>query len=181
LAGLVLYPFSKAKEALRLYREFATSIPDEVNTSGGLLRSPEGEPVAAIVACHNGSLEEGEKVLHAIRTFGPPLADQIGPMSYRQVQTLLDAATVRRRRYYMKSNMMQHIDDAAIDMLVGRFVTMLSPYSFVFFQQPGNVANRVDTTATAFAHRGALCEWGCLSSWLDPAADDVNVRWTRER
>jgi hypothetical protein len=50
LAGLVLYPFSKAKEALRLYREFATSIPDEVNTSGGLLRSPEGEPVAAIVA-----------------------------------------------------------------------------------------------------------------------------------
>ena len=29
-------------------------------------------------------------------------------------------------------------------------------------------------------HRGALCEWGCLSSWIDPAADDVNIRWTRE-
>ena len=25
-----------------------------------------------------------------------------------------------------------------------------------------------------------MCEWGCLSSWLDPAADDVNIRWTRE-
>ena len=49
LAGLVLYPFSKAKEALRLFREFATSIPNEVNTIGGLLRSPEGEPAAAIV------------------------------------------------------------------------------------------------------------------------------------
>ena len=80
----------------------------------------------------------------------------------------------------MKSNMMQHIDDAAIDTLVERFVTIPSPYSFVFFQQLGNAASRVDTMATAFAHRGALCEWGCLSSWLDPAADDVNVRWTRE-
>jgi berberine-like enzyme len=37
----------------------------------------------------------------------------------------------------------------------------------------------VDARATAFSHRGALCEWGCLSSWLDPAADDMNTRWTR--
>src|SRR5947208_12203815 len=40
--------------------------------------------------------------------------------------------------------------------------------------------NRIEARATAFSHRGALCEWGCLSSWLDPAADDVNVRRTRE-
>jgi FAD/FMN-containing dehydrogenase len=180
LAGLVLYPFSKAKEALTLYRDFATSIPDEVNTIGGLLASPEGEPVAAIAVCYNGSLEAGEKVLRPVRTFGPPLADHISPVSYRQVQTLLDAATVRGRRYYMKSNMMQGISDGAIDTLVERFATIPSPHSFVFFQQLGNAANRVDATATAFSHRGALCEWGCLSSWLEPAADDVNIRWTRE-
>jgi hypothetical protein len=30
------------------------------------------------------------------------------------------------------------------------------------------------------ADRGTLCEWGCLSSWLNPAADDVNIRWARE-
>ena len=50
----------------------------------------------------------------------------------------------------------------------------------MFFQQPGNTANLADDAATAFSPQGALCEWGCLSSWLDPAADDVNVRWTRE-
>jgi len=44
----------------------------------------------------------------------------------------------------------------------------------------GNAINRVDATATAFSHRGALCEWGCLSSWLELAADDVNIRWKRE-
>jgi hypothetical protein len=34
----------------------------------------------------------------------------------------------------------------------------------------------VDATAPAFSHRSAQGEW----NWLDPAADDVNIRWTRE-
>jgi FAD/FMN-containing dehydrogenase len=55
-----------------------------------------------------------------------------------------------------------------------------SPHTLVFFQQLGNAANRVGAQETAFAHRDALCEWGCLSSWLAPAADGTNIRWTRE-
>jgi Berberine and berberine like len=76
--------------------------------------------------------------------------------------------------------MMQRIGDDAIDTLVERFATIPSPLSLVFFQQLGNAANRVDAAATAFSHRDALCEWGCLSSWLDPVADDLNMQWTRE-
>jgi FAD/FMN-containing dehydrogenase len=49
LAGPVLYPFAKAKEALARYRDFATSIPDEVNTIAALMNSPDGDPLAAIV------------------------------------------------------------------------------------------------------------------------------------
>jgi FAD/FMN-containing dehydrogenase len=178
LAGMVIYPFSKAKEALGVYRDFTTAIPDEVNTIGGLLTSADGEPVVVVAVCYNGGLETGEKVLRPLRAFGPPLADHISPMPY--CQALLDAATVRGRRYYVKTNMMQSISDGGIDALIERFATIPSPHSLVFFQQLGNAANRVDATATAFSHRGALCEWGCQSSWLDPAADDVNIRWTRE-
>jgi FAD/FMN-containing dehydrogenase len=100
-------------------------------------------------------------------------------MPYCQVQTLLDAAAVRGRRYYIKSNLMQRISDGAIDTLIERFATIPSPLSFVFFQQLGNAAQRVQATATAFSHRDVLCEWGCLSSWLEPAADAVNIQWTR--
>ena len=87
-------------------------------------------------------------------------------IAYRQVQTLLDAATVRGRRYYSKSNLIRQISDGAIDTLIERFATIPSPLSIVYFQQLGNAANRVGPTATAFSHREALCEWGCLSSWL---------------
>jgi hypothetical protein len=58
--------------------------------------------------------------------------------------------------------------------------TVPSPLSSVFFQPLGNTANRVDAQETAFSHRNALCEGACLSNWLDPTADEVNIRWTRE-
>ena len=179
LAGMVIHPFARAKEALAFYRDFARAIPDEVNTMGGLLTSPDGDLVVVIAVCYNGSLEAGENVLRPLREFGPPAADQIRPMAYHDVQRLFDAATVRGRRYYIKSSFMQHISDGAIEALVARFATVPSPLSFVFFQQLGNAANRIVPTKTAFSHRNALCEWGCLSSWVDPAEDGVNMRWTR--
>jgi hypothetical protein len=102
LAGPVLYPFAKAKEALALYRDFATSIADEVNTIAALMNSPDGDPLAAIVVCYNGNLEAGEKVLRPLRAFGPPVADEVAPTPYCKAQTFFDEAFVRGRRYYFK-------------------------------------------------------------------------------
>ena len=179
LAGMVLHPFTKAKEALAYYRDFAKAIPDEVNTMGGLLTSPDGDLMAVIAVCYNGSLDAGERVLRPLREFGPPVADQIRPMAYREVQTQLDAAAVRGRRYYFKSSFMRSISDDAIDALIDRFANVPSPHTLVFFQQLGNAANRVGVRETAFSQRDALCDWGCQSSWVDPAADGLNIGWTR--
>jgi FAD binding domain/Berberine and berberine like len=180
LAGPVLYPFAKAKEALALYRDFATSIPDELNTVAALMNSPDGDPLAAVVVCYNGSVEAGERVLRPLRTFGPPLADDVAPMPYCKVQTLFDEAFIRGRRYYFKSNFTRSISDAAIATLVEHFATAPSRLSMLYFQQLGNSANRVSATATAFSHRDALCEWGCDAVWTDPVQDGANIRWARE-
>jgi len=180
LAGPVLYPFAKAKEALALYRDFATSIPDEANTVAALMNSPDGDPLAAIVVCYNGSLEAGERVLQPLRSFGPPVADEVAPTPYCKAQTFFDEAFVRGRRYYFKSNFIQTISDEAIATLVEHFTTAPSPLSMLYFQQLGNAANRVGATETAFSHRNALCEWGCDAVWLDPAQDAANIRWARE-
>jgi FAD/FMN-containing dehydrogenase len=180
LAGPVLYPLTKAKEALTVYRDFAASIPDEVNTLAALLTAPDGNPVAAIAVCYNGSAEAGEKALRPVRGFGPPLADEIAPTPYCKIQKLFDEAFVRGRRYYFTSNFTRRISDEAIETLVEHFTAAPSSLSMVYFQQLGNAANRVGATATAFSHRDALCEWGCDAVWLDPTADGANIRWARE-
>jgi len=180
LAGPVLFPLTKAREALTVYRDFAASIPDEVNTLAALLTAPDGNPVAAIAVCYNGSAEAGEKALRPVRGFGPPLADEIAPTPYCKIQKLFDEAFVRGRRYYFKSNFTRRISDEAIETLVEHFTAAPSSLSMVYFQQLGNAANRVGATATAFSHRDALCEWGCDAVWLDAAADGANIRWARE-
>src|SRR5262249_12236189 len=153
LAGPVFYPFAKAKEALALYRDFATSIPDELNTVAALMNSPDGNPLAAVVVCYNGSVEAGERVLRPLRPFGPPVADEVAPMPYLKYQSQFDESFIRGRRYYFKSNFTRSISDAAIATLVEHFATAPSPLSMLYFQQLGNSANRVSATATAFSHR----------------------------
>jgi FAD/FMN-containing dehydrogenase len=59
LAGLVFYPFEKAKEFLTFYRDFSRDIPDELNTIGGLATFPEVGPVAAAIVRYNGPVGRG--------------------------------------------------------------------------------------------------------------------------
>jgi hypothetical protein len=48
------------------------------------------------------------------------------------VQTQLDAAMVRGRRYYSKSSFMRSISDDQIDALNDRFANVLSPLFVTF-------------------------------------------------
>jgi hypothetical protein len=179
LAGMVMHPFERAKEVLRFYGDFSSNIPDELNTMGVLLTSPEGLPMVAIAVCYNGPIDEGEEVLRPVREFGPPLVDQIGQMPYTVIQSLLDEAFPRGRYYYWKANLVEDISDDLIDDLVEHFTTVPSPFSGIVFQQLGNTANRVGKNETAFSHRDARYDCVALSGWTDPAEAETNIRWTR--
>ena len=178
-AGMVMHPFDKAKEVLRFYREFSSSIPDEVNTVGVLLTSPEGMLAAAIAACYNGPLEEGEKALRPLKEFGPPAVDLIQPMPYLAVQTMLDPTFPVGRQYYWKGVLIESISDQLIETLVERFTGVPSPYSVFAFQQLGNSANRVAADATAFSYRNARYDCVIISGWEDPSEEYANIRWAR--
>jgi FAD/FMN-containing dehydrogenase len=180
LAGMVVYPFERAKDVLRFYSDFSTAIPDEVNTIGALLTTPEGLRVAAIAVCYNGALAEGEKVLRPLREFGPPLADHLSPIPYTALQSMMDPTFPRGRQYYWKASLMNHIRDEAINIMVEYFSAVPSPHTLMGFQQLGNATNRVSRDATAFSHRDALYDFLMLSAWEDQAEAERNVQWTRE-
>jgi FAD/FMN-containing dehydrogenase len=165
---------------LKFYRDFSSTIPDAVNTIRRLTTAPDGTKVAAILACYHGPFATGEQVLRPLRTFGPPLIDEIRLRPYQEVQTLLDSASPRGRRYYVKAAFVEAISEATIDTLVAHFAAVPSPFSLMAFQQLGNAPRRVLPEATAFYHRQAQYEWFVQAAWPDPADDAVNIRWARE-
>ena len=120
LGGMVIYPMSEAGEVLRFYRDFSASLPDEAEAYAGLLTSPDGHPVVAVLLGYNGDLAEGERVFAPMRQFGSPLADLVQPMSYVQRQRLLDDVGVHGVRRYWKSGFARELSDDFLDMVVER-------------------------------------------------------------
>jgi len=177
LAGLVLHPFAKAREALQFYRDFSSATHEELTTYAGLLTSPAGAKTVAIGVCYTGPLAEGERLIAPVRQFGPPLEDQIRPMTYTELQNIMDAAYPSRNQYYQKDHILREIGDEAIDIMIEHFARVSSPLSIPFFQQSGGAMRRGDT---AYAHRDALYILVLTTQWRDPAESEHHVRWTRE-
>jgi FAD/FMN-containing dehydrogenase len=180
LGGLVIHPLDHAVELIGFYEEFTQTSPDELGSMAVFVTSPEGERVVAIAVCYNGPVEEGERVLKPLREFGTPLADVISPMSYAQVQGMLDEGFPPGLQNYWKSNFLKGLDDTAIEMIVDHVRNAPSPASAVAIEQLGGAVNRVGTDDTAFNHRNARYNLLIVGMWPDPAAKDENVKWVRD-
>jgi FAD/FMN-containing dehydrogenase len=181
LAGMVVHPMSRAKEVLGFYRDFCRSCPDEMVAAGALMTSPDGDPVAVIVAAYTGDLATGEKAVASLRKFGQPLVDTIAPMSYVALNTLFDAAFpyggVQR---YWKSSFLRELGDDMLDIMITRSAKFLSPMSNVLFFHLHGAATRVDRDSTAFGLRDEQWDYDVISQWTDPAEAAGHIQWTRE-
>jgi len=181
LAGMVVHPIAKAKEVLRFYREFCRGCPDDVVAAAAMMTSPDGEPIAVIVAAYIGDLSAGEKVMAPLRKFGPPLADTIAPTSYVALNSLFDEAFpyggVQR---YWKSSFLKELGDEMLDIMIARSTKFLSPMSNVLFFHLHGAAARVDPNATAFGARDDQWDYDVISQWTDVAESAGHIHWTRE-
>jgi FAD/FMN-containing dehydrogenase len=180
LGGALRYPEAKAREALRVYHEFASTCPDELTTLGSLGRTQDGSLVVGIAVCYCGPLETGERVLQPLRTFGPPLEDTVQPMPYRNLQRAFDAGFPSGQQHYWKASYVKHLSDEAIDVMLRFVAAMPSPTSGVGLQQMHGAASRIDPAATAFTYRDQSYDCNILSQWSDPAESAANIQWTRE-
>jgi FAD/FMN-containing dehydrogenase len=180
LGGIVIHRLDKATEVIKFYDDFTRASPDEVGTFVGFVTSPEGERVMAIFVCYNGDIAIGERVLKPLRAFGPPLADMIGPMSYVQVQRMMDDAFPAGRQNYWKSNFLKGLDTEAIRIIVDRVAKAPSSYSAVAIEQFSGAVKRVGMSDTAFNHRNARYNLLIVGIWSDPAAKAANVKWVRD-
>ena len=178
--GLVAHPFERARDVLRFFRETTASLPDEMSVFGGFIHSPEGAKLAAMVACHSGSLEAGEKALRPLKEFGPPVMDAIGPIPYSQLNGMLDASYPKGALNYWKSSFLQELSDDAIDAMIECFSACPTPMGQMLLEHFHGVATRVGVSATAFPHRKDGYNLLIISEWLQPAENEPCTNWARK-
>lgn len=178
LAGSILHPYDRARDAMRFYQAFASSAPDELSLDAALATTPSGERVFSISPCYIGPIEEGERALKPLRTYGAPIQDQIAPRAYVEIQSAGDANFPRGRRYYWKAQFLRELSDPAIDVLLSTYASAPSG-SLLVLQHVGGAIARVPVTDTPYVNRDALYDCFPISIWDDPEEDVARIRWAR--
>ena len=180
LGGPLAHPWSRARDALRFYRDFTASAPDSLIVYAGLATGPDGLPRLNLRAVFNGRLAEGISTVAPLRQFGAPLLDDIEPRRYVEIQKLVEPAFPAGRFNYWKANFVDVLSDELIDVLIDTFRRVPSPYSIVALEPMGGAVARVAETATAFQHRRSAYSLLILSGWVNEADSVANVAWARE-
>jgi FAD/FMN-containing dehydrogenase len=177
LGGMALY--APTQESLEFFDEFSHACPDDVCTLGLLTTGPDGSLAFAIVVCHCGPIERGEKALAPLRSFGPPLADMIEPRDYLEMQCLTDQAWPPGRLYYWKSSLVRSLSKQAIEVLLRYAARKPTALSAIGLQQLHGEAGRTDADG-AFPHR--FEHYNCIPLFEseDPADVAGGTEWARE-
>ncbi len=181
LAGLVAYPFAKAKEVLRLFRDLTIQAPDQLASGAVLITLPDGTPIIGIPVCYSGPIERGESVVKPLRTFRPILMDQIGAMSYTAAQKLIDGFYPSGLRNYWKSSFLKEINDGVIDTMVAYCAKRPTPMCHGLIEhQLGGAVSRVDSEATAFNFRDVEYSFMSIGQCTTPTETQGCAQWARD-
>jgi FAD/FMN-containing dehydrogenase len=179
VGGMVVHPFSAARDVLRFYGDLITKAPDELTVAAALLTAPDGNKACGIVAAYIGPLEAGEKAVQRIKQFGTPVLDIIGPVPYVGQQSLLENAMPPGFLNYHKADFVRNVSDGLIDAMVDGFSRVPSPQSSALLFPIHGAASRVAPEATAFPHRQGL-HAGVYSLWTNQAENQTHIGWVRQ-
>jgi FAD/FMN-containing dehydrogenase len=188
-AGLIVFPFSQAKQVLSQYRQFVKSAPEELNVWVVLRKAPplpflpekvHGQEVVVLPVFYAGGAAEAEKLIAPLRGFGTPHGEHLGAQPYVAWQKAFDPLLTPGARNYWKSHNFTELSDGALDAIVEYAGKLPSPQCEIFIGLIAGAPNQIAPDAMAYGHRDANFVLNVHGRW-DEAKDDQNcMGWARD-
>jgi FAD/FMN-containing dehydrogenase len=178
LGGAVFYDAAEAERILQAHVSYTAAAPDELSTEALLMAAPpapiippdkQGKPVVLIMVCYTGDLAEGERVVAPLRTLGTPIADVIAPMPYPGLFALTEASTLHGFHYDVRALFLKTLGKDMLHTLVEASLAAMSAHTLVKLCVLGGQMSRVESSATAFAHRDKAGMLVVMNYGQDPA------------
>lgn len=177
--GGVMFAPEHRRAVLEAYRNLTRTAPDELTAYTAMTDGPDGTPVAAIAACYAGDQADGARLLDPIKAVvGEPLLDGLGPLTYLEQQSRMDAAYPRGQYHYWRSCFLDDLTDPVIDVLVDRASDLQAPPALELIVE--HLGGAIAAGDGAFAHRAANYDVLIAANWSDPVDQDRCVAWARD-
>jgi FAD/FMN-containing dehydrogenase len=188
LSGLIVFPFDQARTVLSRYRDFVDSMPEDLNVWSVLRKAPplpflppdvHGKEVLVLAIFYAGAIEEGQRAIAPLRSFGQPCGEHVGVQPYTAWQKTFDPLLAPGARNYWKSHNFAALSDDALDVLIDYAGKLPSPECEVFLGALGGQTNHPAADAIAYGHRDVLYVMNVHARWSEPAQDDSCIGWAR--
>jgi FAD binding domain-containing protein/berberine-like enzyme len=188
LAGPIFWPMRESPNVLRFYRDWIAEAPDELMTIVVHRKAPplpfvppelHGELVVAVICCYAGAVEEGERVIRPLKSFGSPVLDACEPKPYAVHQAMFDPSFRHGWWYYMRSCDVAELTDDIIDITVEHSLRIRSPLTAFPIWQLGGAVARVGPDETAFNGRGVGHTFNITAMTETSDGFDEEREWVR--
>jgi FAD/FMN-containing dehydrogenase len=189
VAGLIVFPFSQAKQVLTRYRQFVASAPEELNVWAVLRKAPplpflpenvHGKEVVVLPIFYSGTVAEAEKLIAPLRAFGEAHGEHIGAQPYVQWQKAFDPLLTPGARNYWKSHNFTELADGALNSVIEFAGKLPSLHCEIFIGLIAGAPNRIAPNAMAYGHRDAKFVLNVHGRWDEAKDDQKCIAWARE-
>ena len=186
--GLIFFSAEHDVELMRLFREWAPDVPDDITAALNLTTAPplpvvpeewHGKKVIALIAVSAGPIDEAEAQFRSLRAAAEPVADLLGPMPYTAMQTLIDPLWQKGIKAYFKATNLARLDDELIERLNERHLSAPGPQCEIHVHQMGGAVARVGDGDTAFSERSMPFVLNAVTGWHDSDAASAHTGWAR--
>jgi FAD/FMN-containing dehydrogenase len=138
-----------------------------------------GRNVVVLALFHPGDPAEAQRHVDALRRFGRPHGEHVGPVPYVSWQQAFDPLLTPGARNYWKSRNFTRLDDGLLDRTLEFAAALPSAQTEIFVGLIAGAANRVPADATAYAHRDARFVMNVHGRWEAQADDARCIEWAR--
>jgi FAD/FMN-containing dehydrogenase len=177
VAGALVYPIAQAEKGLRFYREFTRNLPDSLSVFSVMGNAPSGIPVFTLLCCYTGPLEEGERLLAPLRSFGTPVVQTLGSISPAAMLEFVAGADPSGNHYAYDTRFLPALTDEAITQFVHYGTNRSSPTSVVVIYDFHGQARRHSLEFSSFPVRDMPYCLGMYAAWPAGGDDIAHLDW----
>ncbi|WP_116949939.1 FAD-binding oxidoreductase [Jiangella endophytica] len=156
------YPLDQAAAVLRGWRDLSADAPRQATFAASM-----GRGLVTVGYVWAGPTEHAADLLPRLRSLGVPVTENVGELSYVDLQTREDSPEGHAYRRYWKGHYVRGLPDEAIDAMVEHGAADMG----ISLQAYGGAIADVPDDDAAFSQRDAAFEYVAAARWSDAAED----------
>ncbi|RAJ31798.1 FAD/FMN-containing dehydrogenase [Kitasatospora sp. SolWspMP-SS2h] len=191
VSGQLMFPGEQAAGVLSRLHALMADSPRELGLGTVLTLAPplpflpaamHGRPVLLLLPCFTGPANAAGEVIGRLRALGEPVLDTVGPTSWVEANSMLDAIVPYGHRTAQRGGYLARLSAPVVDTLMERLAAVPDVPGTVIavnaWSLGGAISEDVDEDATAFSRTGAAWLWECSAVWRGSERDKEFDGWT---